>query len=313
MIIVADQAVPFLDYYFADHANIVSRPAAEITSELLTQTRADALVIRSKTSVTTELLANSQIRYVLSCVSGGDHLSDALPAEVACWRAAGCNALAVAQYMQEVLAVLPLPKDITIGVVGVGAVGSRVAAQFAAQGYSILQCDPLRAMEPAFQHHELTQLLVQADVLCLHVPLTQSGQYPTYNMFDAATLSLIKSNAFIINASRGEVIDEAALFSHQDRLTWCLDVWCNEPNINVDLVRQAYIATPHIAGHTWQGKVQGTHDCYHQLAQVMGWPNKPLPDVPEDYVPHAKLLKTSAALKQAPLQFQSLRQEYCPC
>jgi hypothetical protein len=80
-----------------------------------------------------------------------------------------------------------------------------------------------------------------------------------------------------------------------------------------ELARQAYIATPHIAGHTWLGKVQGTHDCYHQLAQVLGWPAKPLPDPPRGDVPHAKLLAISEILKQDPMQFQVLREEYCSC
>lgn len=313
MIIVADRAVPFVDYYFAVHARIIRVPAADIDAALLAQTAADALVIRSKTQVTNTLLVDSQVRYVLSCVSGTDHLSDNLPAQVQCYSAPGCNALAVAQYMQQVLSSLSLAPDTIVGVVGVGAVGSHVVSQLVKQGFSVLQCDPFRASEPGFQHHALVDLLPQIDVLCLHVPLTHDGPHPTHNMLDSNALGALKSGAVIINASRGEVIDEAALLRHWGRLNWCLDVWQNEPRINAELARQAYIATPHIAGHTWLGKVQGTHDCYHQLAQVLGWPAKPLPDPPRGDVPHAKLLATSEILKQDPMQFQVLREEYCSC
>lgn len=313
MIIVADQSVPLVNYYFAAHGQIISVPAAQITASLLAETAADILIIRSKTQVNDALLAGTQVRYILSCVSGTDHLAKRLPDQVTCWPASGCNALAVAQYMQRVVDTLSLPSEATIGVVGVGAVGSLVVSQFNMQGYAVLQCDPFRAAEPEFAHQTLQEMLPQLDVLCLHVPLTHNGPHPTVKLLDQAALTLLKTGAVIINASRGEVVDEAALLAQQQRLTWCLDVWCDEPQINTTLACQALIATPHIAGHTWQGKVQGTHDCYHRLAQVMGWPAKPLPSVPAKEVPHAKLLVTSEALKCDPTQFETLRREYCLC
>ena len=313
MIIVADQAVPLVDYYFAQYGQIISVPAAEITASLLAETAADILIIRSKTQVNDALLADTQVRYILSCVSGTDHLAKCLPSQVICWPASGCNALAVAQYMQRVVDTLSLPSEAIVGVVGVGAVGSLVVSQLSVQGHAVLQCDPFRAAEPEFAHQALQEMLPQLDVLCLHVPLTRSGPHPTVKLLDQAALALLKTGTIIINASRGEVIDEAALLAQQQRLTWCLDVWCDEPHINIKLARQALIATPHIAGHTWQGKVQGTHDCYHQLAQVMGWPVKLLPSMPVNEVPHAKLLATSETLKHDPTQFQRLRQEYCLC
>jgi len=313
MIIVADQEVAFVDYYFADHARVISVLSTDIMPSLLADTAADILVIRSKTRVTNELLANSKVRYILSCVSGTDHLPNILPAGVMCWHASGCNALAVSQYMQYVMASLSFSSNAIVGVIGVGAVGSRVVAQLTAQGYHVLQCDPLRAAEPGFAHQEFTKLLPQVDALCLHVPLTYTGPYATVSMLDHTALTQLKSGAIIVNASRGEVIDEMALLTYQDKLQWCLDVWQNEPYINAQLAHCAHIATPHIAGHTWQGKVQGTHDCYHQLAHFMGWTDKALPPGPEGDVPHAKLLATSEALKKNPVQFQMLRQGYCPC
>jgi len=308
--LVADQAVSYVDYYFADQVEqLVTLPAEAIDARSLRD--ADALLIRSKTLVTEQLLTDSKLQFVLSAVSGSDHITPHLPVDVFCAR--GCNAEAVQQYVSAVLDHLSVSKAAVIGVVGVGAVGSKVCAALNERGNRVLCNDPLRTVrEPTFLQNDLTTLLPQVDVLCLHTPLTFDGDYPTAGLIDLEALEMLRPGSLIVHVGRGGVLDEEALLLQKDRLTYCLDVWQHEPDVSETLLDRAVIATPHIAGHTWHGKVNGTHQCYHYLARQLGWAEKALPAAPTEK-PHAKLIEVSESLKRKPAAFQRLRQEYCLC
>ena len=151
------------------------------------------------------------------------------------------------------------------GVIGVGHVGSKVVYALQNLGYTVLQNDPLRAQrENNFAHTPLVQFK-DLDLICLHTPLTTNVPYPTYHLLEQTFLQRQKHNCILLNAGRGAVIDSQELLSNGKHLHWCFDVWENEPNINLDVLRYTTIATPHIAGHSAQAKQHATI----MLAQAM--------------------------------------------
>ncbi len=256
---------------FATLGDVAMLPDGAITRDTLRD--ADALIIRSKTAVTAELLAGTPVAFVGTATAGYDHLDLAgLGRAGVAWSAApGCNANSVAEYIVAALLTLsarrgrPL-KDRTLAVVGVGQVGRRVAQKAEALGLRVLLNDPPRARaegDPSFQPVE--EILPQADWITLHVPLTADGPCPTRGMVDCRWLARARSGAFFLNAARGEVVDESVLRLALDcgALTdAALDVWAGEPAIDPDLLARAALATPHIAGYSYDGKLDGTRQVY---------------------------------------------------
>lgn len=239
---------------------------------------ADALVIRSKTTVDAALLAGSRLRYVGTATAGFDHLD--LPAlekaGVNWFAAAGCNANSVAEYVAASLLWLNvrhamLLQGRTLGVIGVGQVGRRVVQKAGALGLRMLQNDPPRRLaegDPALI--ELDAMLPELDVVTLHVPLIDDGPFPTRGMVDCRFLSKLKPGAVFINASRGEVVDEEALLLAMDRgviSQAILDVWDHEPCWSPRLGERVAIGTPHIAGYSYDGKLAGTDLVYRDMCQ----------------------------------------------
>jgi len=237
---------------------------------------ADALVIRSKTRVTHDLLDGTRLAFVGTATAGFDHIDTLACAEhdVAWTAAPGCNAESVADYATAALLVWSLRRGrplggLCIAVVGVGQVGGRVVRRAEALGLRPLLNDPPRALaerDPVFRN--LDEILPQADVVTLHVPLTDEGPFATRRMVDCRFLARLKPGALFINASRGEVVDESALHLALDGgqvSDIVLDVWDREPDIDARLLDRALIATPHIAGYSWDGKLAGTAQIYRAL------------------------------------------------
>jgi len=239
---------------------------------------ADVLIIRSKTKVTPELLAGSSVRFVGTATAGFEHLSRlASPGSVlpsVGWCAApGCNADSVADYITAALLFLHTSRGVevegrTIGIIGAGQVGSRVAKRAEALGLRVLLNDPPRAAREGGQRFLcLEKLLAESDIVTLHVPLIQEKPWPTLKMADCRFFEKMKQGAVFINASRGKVLDSDALLhakangivSHA-----VLDVWDPEPLIRADVLAAATIGTPHIAGHSFEGKLNGTVQVYHE-------------------------------------------------
>lgn len=285
MRLLFDQNMPGVEHFFADQAELVPFDGRALQPEQLEG--ADALLVRSVTQVNASLLAQSQLRFVGSATIGLDHIDQELLAQrgIDFAYAPGCNAESVVDYVLASLLSLYQEQGLefwrkTIAIVGVGQVGSRLAARLQALGIKPLLCDPPRAArEPNFSGCSLDQALAEADILCLHTPLTRQGKHPSYQMLQAPQLAQMPPGAVLINAGRGDVVTESALLAAQAKqgLQWILDVWPNEPRLNPRLLELAFLATPHIAGYSQEGKWRGTWMLYQALARQQGWPAKPLP------------------------------------
>ncbi len=256
---------------FASLGDVVVLPDREIVREDLLD--ADALVIRSKTTVNRALLEGTKVAFVGTATAGFDHIDAAACADLGvAWTAApGCNATSVAEYITAALLAMAEKGGFalagrSIAVVGVGQVGRRVVAKAAALGMRPLQNDPPRALaEGDAVLRPLDEILPQADIVTLHVPLTDDGPFATRGMVDCRFLERMKPGAIFFNASRGEVVDETALklaLSGGQVSAAVLDVWDREPAIDAALLGAAAIGTPHIAGYSWDGKLAGTAQVY---------------------------------------------------
>ncbi len=255
---------------------------------------ADVLIIRSPTRVTRELIANSSLKFIGTATAGFEHIDTAAVEECGIqWSAApGCNADSVADYITAALFKLNIElAGKTIGIIGVGEVGSRVAKRAAALGLNILLNDPPRAeKETSGDFTPLETLLAEADIVTLHTPLTAGGKWPTLHLADEKFFAEIKSGAVFINAARGKIVDDAALLnaSRAGKISkTVLDVWDPEPQIPAELLHIAAIGTPHIAGHSFEGKLNGTMQMYQAVCGHFNIPAtwNPAPVLPPVDVP----------------------------
>lgn len=271
MKIVADENIAQLSEYFSGFGDLLALPGRNITAGHVKD--ADVLLVRSVTPVDAKLLAGSRVRFVGTCTIGTDHLDIPwLDEQGICWAAApGCNATAVVDYVVACLFALDVAfSRSTIGVVGCGAVGSRLAKRLQKIGSKVLHCDPFKRGE---KYVSLETVLRESDVICLHTPLTTTGKHPTFHLLHDGNLGLLKKNAILLNAGRGAVIDNVALLKHLEKHPQCrtvLDVWENEPVISPQLLQQVTIATPHIAGYSVEGKIRGTKMIYQALCDFVG-------------------------------------------
>jgi len=279
MLIVVAQSVTAGAEAFGTLGEVKVLPDRKITRNDLLD--ADALIIRSKTVVNAALLEGTRVRYVGTATAGFDHLDTAwLDRAGIAWNpAAGCNANSVAEYVMAALLILhrrhglPLSGK-TLGVIGVGQVGRRVAHKARALGLRVLENDPPR-QERELEHPftSVADLLPQSDYVTLHVPLTDDGPHATRGMVDDAWLARVRPGAVFLNASRGEVVREDALRRALDagRVTRpVLDVWDHEPDIDPALLARAELATPHIAGYSFDGKLAGTEIIYRDGCRALG-------------------------------------------
>ena len=239
---------------------------------------ADALVTRSKTRVDAGLLEGAPVRFVGTATAGFDHLDvPYLEGRGITWRAAaGCNANSVAEYVTAALLTLGERRGEclagrTVGVIGVGQVGSRVVRKMQALGATVLCNDPPReAVEQGGTWCDLATTLEAADIVTLHVPLVEDGPHPTRQLANRAFFAHMKAGSTFINASRGEVVDESALLAGMDRgapAAVVLDVWDGEPAFSESLLSRVDLGTPHIAGYSLEGILNGTLDVYRDACE----------------------------------------------
>jgi len=235
-------------------------PGRDINADVVAD--CDVLLVRSVTQVNRDLLAGSKVRFVGSATSGIDHVDTVyLQAEdITFAHAPGCNADAVVQYMLAVFCICaPAWRRQTVGIIGCGQVGGRLYRLLTGLGVSCRVYDPwLPGVTP-----DMTSLdeVLTADIVCLHTPLTRTGKYPTHHMIDAAALSAMTPGALLINAARGEVVDNRALSRHlssDGNLKVVLDVWEGEPCIDLSLLEQLVLTSPHIAGYSVDGRRRGS-------------------------------------------------------
>jgi erythronate-4-phosphate dehydrogenase len=295
--IVCDANMPFGREAFGTLGEVLAIDGREIRPEHVRD--ADVLVTRSTTRVDRALLEGSRLRFYGSAVIGTDHIDTAWLDQTGIpWRAAaGCNAESVAQYVVAALLWLGKRHRLTLagrvlGVVGAGHVGRRVCAKGRALGMRVIVCDPPRRRDPADTEARdflpLEQLLGEADVVTLHVPLTREGPDRTWRLLDAARLALLRPGAILINAARGPVLEvDAWLRSLADGRPahTVLDTWDPEPAYRPEALARADLGTPHIAGHSFEGKVNGTMIVYRAACEILGLPAVFQPAMPPPPVP----------------------------
>jgi len=296
MKVVADENIPFVREGFREFGDVVAVPGRAIDAE--TVKAADVLLVRSITKVGERLLDGSSVRFVGTATIGEDHIDTQYLADrgIGFASAPGSNANSVAEYVVAALFALAERFDLALdkqelGIVGVGNVGARVLDKASALGMPCVPNDPPRARlersgtvpsylglpararlgpSPFFRPIEA---VFDCDIVTLHVPLTYEGPDATYHLADASFYSKMKPGAILINTSRGPVVDSDALKYAIDanRLGACvLDVWEGEPNVDVALLERATIATPHIAGYSFDGKINGTRMVYEAACAFFG-------------------------------------------
>nr|NIU63718.1 4-phosphoerythronate dehydrogenase PdxB [Stutzerimonas stutzeri] len=255
MHILADENIPLVDEFFAGLGEIRRMPGRRINRAALEGV--NVLLVRSVTRVDRELLQGTAVRFVGTCTIGTDHLDlDYFEQSGIDWASApGCNARGVVDYVLGCLLALAEVRGEALarrrfGVVGAGEVGGRLVEVLRGLGWDVRVCDPPRQTREAGGFVTLDEVIAECDVISLHTPLSMSGDCPTFHLFDRQRLSGLRPGAWLINASRGAVVDNAALrdlLLQRPDLEAVLDVWEGEPQVDVELADLCRIATPHIA------------------------------------------------------------------
>ncbi len=267
MKIIADSHIPFIKEYFGAYGELILKSGRAISSEDVKE--ADVLLVRSITRVDKDLLANSKVKFVGSVTAGADHLDTKWLDEAGImWSVAtGFNAPPVADYVVSMIAALQrnqglAKQGVKAAIIGVGNVGRLVVEKLQLLNFDTMLCDPIRAKNEKGFHSASLEELSNVDLISLHVPLSMIGEYPTYHFIDKHFLQRQKPGCILLNASRGAVIHTKELIQSGTHLTWCFDVWEHEPKIDKEILKQALIATPHIAGYSLQSKIRGIDMIY---------------------------------------------------
>ncbi len=304
-LIVIDEKIPFIKGVLEPYADVRYVEGAQIDSNVVVN--ADALIIRTRTVCNESLLKNSTVKFIATATIGTDHIDTAYcDAKGIFWtNAPGCNSGSVYQYIASVLSWLVREKQmklesLTLGVVGCGHVGSKVARLGQLLGMKVLVNDPPLQRTRGGNFVSLDDLLQQADIVSLHTPLVRSGEDKTFHLIDSVNLNKMKPSARLVNSSRGEVVDGEALEIALDNKVIqgaVLDVWEHEPKISAGLLNQVALATPHIAGYSADGKATATAMSVQALSRFF---NLPLDKWQPDSIPlplQSTLLTIDAADK----------------
>ena len=327
MRIIVDSHIPHIQGLIEPRADVLYLEPSDITRDAVKD--ADALIVRTRTRCDAALLDGSRVRFIGSATIGTDHIDLDYCSHngITVRNAPGCNAPAVAQWVFCAIAAwmrhhgISIPEDLTLGIVGVGHIGSIVARGARQLGFTVLLNDPPRekrdgSFDDIFS--PLEELQRRCDIITFHTPLTRDGQWPTWHLCDQAFLESLTRCRLILNAARGPIADNAALLDWHGDIA--LDCWENEPNISHDLLEKAIVSTPHIAGYSLQGKQRGTAMMLKALNEHYGW-DIPVPviDAPATGAAQVTLdalagsydiLADTARLKSTPANFESQRNHY---
>ncbi len=277
--ILVDENMPYARELFSRLGEVQAVPGRPIPLAALAG--ADALMVRSVTKVNEALLAGQGIKFVGTATAGTDHVDEAWLAQagIGFSAAPGCNAIAVVEYVFSSLLMLAerdgfTLTERTVGIVGVGNVGRRLAERLETFGVRTLLCDPPRADSgDEGDFRPLEELVREADILTFHTPLYKDGPYKTWHLADDALIRRLKPGTILINACRGPVVDNAALLARlkdNQPLSVILDVWEPEPDLLTALLDRVDIGTPHIAGYTLEGKARGTTQVFEAFSEFIG-------------------------------------------
>jgi erythronate-4-phosphate dehydrogenase len=341
MKIIADDKIPFLRGALESFADVIYMPGREINKTAVKD--ADALIIRTRTKCNEELLSGSNVKFIGTATIGYDHIDTTYCEKnnIAWTNAPGCNSTSVMQYVTA--AILELsgennfdPRGKTLGIVGVGNVGSKVEKTARILGMNVLLNDPPRSRKEGMDKFVLLDdVLNNSDIITIHAPLNLVGEDLTYHLFDEKSFRKMKKGAWLISSARGEIVDSQALKKslETDKINAILDVWENEPDIDTKIMDMAYIATPHIAGYSTDGKANGTTMIVNSLCKFFGLPCKgwypkdvPVPvnpeikidvagksdtDIVREAVKHSyNIMFDDNQLRMNPLDFEKLRGDY---
>lgn len=343
MKIVCDNKIPFLRGVLEPYAEVVYLPGAQTTAEVVRD--ADAIITRTRTICNEALLKGSKVKVIATATIGFDHIDTAwVEANGIVWRnAPGCNSWSVKQYIGSVLCTLSDMygfelKGKTLGVVGVGNVGSKVAEIASLLGMNVLLNDPPRARrEGDGKFVSLDEIIEKADIISCHVPLNKTGEDCTVHLFDEARIGRLRKDQILMNSSRGPVVDNKALkaaLKAGSIKAGVIDTWEGEPDLDRELIDLLAITTPHIAGYSADGKANGTMASVRTVAEFLGLPltdwrpaDIPLPEqsisfeidaagktceeVLKEAVLHTyKVTEDSDKLRRNPELFEKLRGDY---
>lgn len=333
MKIIIDNKIPYIKEAVQGIADeVIYAPGKDFTPELVKD--ANALIIRTRTHCNRELLEGSRVKFIATATIGFDHIDTEYCQQAGIkWRnAPGCNSASVAQYIQSSLLVWKSIRnkrlnELTLGIVGVGNVGSKIAKVAQDFGMRVLLNDlPREEKEGSEPFTSLNKIAEECDIITFHVPLYKEGKYKTFHLADESFFSLLKRKPVIINTSRGEVIDTNALLNalnSESISDAIIDVWEHEPDINLKLLEKVIIGTPHIAGYSADGKANATRmslDAICRFFQIDGnyEINAPAPASPVIYAKsHEEALlrmynpiDDSDRLKSQPELFENLRGDY---
>lgn len=333
MKIIIDDKIPYIKEAARKIADeVVYAPGKDFTPELVKD--ADALITRTRTRCNKELLEGSKVKFIATATIGFDHIDTVYCKQAGIeWKnAPGCNSASVAQYIQSALLIWKSLggrklEELTMGIVGVGNVGSKVAKVAEEFGIRVLLNDlPREEQEGSEMFTSLYKIAEECDIITFHVPLYKEGKYKTFHLADESFFRSLKRRPLIINTSRGEVIETDALLealrngSISDAI---IDVWEHEPEINLELLNKVLIGTPHIAGYSADGKANATRMALDAVCNFFGIEadyeiKAPAPLSPIIYAGSREeaLLKMynpvedSNRLKSQPELFETLRGDY---
>jgi erythronate-4-phosphate dehydrogenase len=274
MKLVIDDACYAYNEIFSQFGEIITLPGRSIDSASVKN--ADVLIVRSRTKVNQDLLEGSKVKFVGSTVAGLDHVDqDYLKNnDITFFSAQGCNSMAVAEFVISAIVNLADELDFdytqkTLGIIGVGNVGSRLAAKANLMGIKTLLNDPIRQENENLSNFVDLDTALSADIVTFHTPLTFDGQHPSYQLLNETNFHNISEKTILFNAARGGVIKEK-IWEKTQTMVNIIDCWENEPNINQNLQECAYWATPHIAGHSVDAKFMGSFMVYEALCDFSG-------------------------------------------
>ncbi|WP_100753313.1 4-phosphoerythronate dehydrogenase [Vibrio salilacus] len=301
MKILIDENMPYAEQLFSQLGEVILKSGRTLTADDLIDV--DALMIRSVTKVNAQLISKAnKLKFVGTATAGMDHVDQTLMAQKGIYftAAPGCNKVGVAEYVFSVMMVLAQQHgfsvfDKTVGIIGAGQVGSYLQKCLQGIGIKVLINDPPKqAQGDKRSFTPLNELLSQADIITLHTPITQDGEYPTHHLVDEKVLNTLRGDQILINAARGPIVDNQALkarLAKNDGFTAALDVFEFEPEVDMELLPLLAFATPHVAGYGLEGKARGTtmifnHYCEFLDKDLFAHASKLLPTAP---VPRVEL------------------------
>lgn len=336
MKIVVDNKIPYIKGVFEPYADVAYLAGSAFSVADVAD--ADVLLVRTRTRCDASLLSGSKVRLVATATIGTDHIDLAWCAQngIEVVSAPGSNAGGVLQWVSAALARIVTergcaPASLTLGVVGVGHVGSLVEQYALSWGFCVLRSDPPReraeGLGRADGYVPLAELASHSDLITFHVPLTREGEFPTLLLGGESFFANLKKGAVVLNSSRGGVVDEGVLKRKliAGSCTACLDTWVGEPAIELDLLDRVLFGTPHIAGYSMQGKANASAMIVDVVARrfslpLTGWYPKEVQSMPRRAIEWHELCGTidnyfdieqeTALLKEAPERFETFREGY---